>query len=335
MSDRNTQIVLAQRPVGYPTLKDFEIVQSPVPVAGEDEFLIKTRYLSVDPYQRGRMNAGASYAPGVALGEVMVGGIVGEVVRSNHPEYTEGDIVQANLGWQSYAISDGSGARKVDPDLAPISTSLGVLGMPGATAYFGLLEIGQPVAGETVLVSGAAGAVGSLVGQIAKIKGCRAVGIAGSDEKVAHITGDLGLDAAYNYKTSDDHRESVRSGCPNGVDVYFDNVGGVITDAVFQNMNEKGRVSICGQISQYNLESPEHGPRHLWHLIVKRLKVQGFLVFDFADRYSEAFTQMAKWIDEGKLKYREDIVQGIGNAPAAFIGMLGGDNMGKRLIEVA
>jgi NADPH-dependent curcumin reductase CurA len=333
--DQNTRIVLAQRPVGYPKPKDFKIVRSQIPDPVEGEFLLKTCYLSVDPYQRGRMNEGASYAPGVSLGEVMTGGIVGEVVRTNHADYQEGDVVQANLGWQEYAISDGTGARKVDPTLAPISTSLGVLGMPGATAYFGLLEIGKPLWGETVLVSGAAGAVGSLVGQIAKIKGCRAVGIAGSNEKVEYIINELGFDDGYNYKTTSDHGEALKSCCPEGVDVYFDNVGGVITDAVFPRLNEKGRISICGQISQYNLEDPEQGPRHLWHLIVKRLRVQGFLVFDFADRYAEALTQMAAWIGEGKLKYREDIVEGIENAPAAFIGMLSGDNIGKRLIKVA
>jgi NADPH-dependent curcumin reductase CurA len=333
--DENTRIVLARRPVGYPTAKDFEIVRSRIPEPGEGEFLLKTRYLSVDPYQRGRMNEGASYAPGVALGEVMTGGIVGEVVQSNHADYQVGNVVQANLGWQEYAISDGTGARKVDPTLAPISTSLGVLGMPGATAYFGLLEIGKPLWGETVLVSGAAGAVGSLVGQIARIKGCTAVGIAGSDEKIAYITDELGFDDAYNYKTAGDHGESIQSTCPQGVDVYFDNVGGVITDAVFPRMNEKGRISICGQISQYNLEEPEQGPRHLWHLIVKRLRVQGFLVFDFADKYAEALTQMTAWVSEGKLKYREDIVEGLENAPAAFIGMLGGDNIGKRLVKVS
>ena len=335
MRDQNTRIALARRPVGYPKPKDFEIVRSQMPEPAEGEFLLKTRYLSVDPYQRGRMNEGTSYAPGVALGEVMTGGIVGEVVQSNHADYQVGNVVQANLGWQEYAISDGNGARKVDPTLAPISTSLGVLGMPGATAYFGLLEIGKPLWGETVLVSGAAGAVGSLVGQIAKIKGCRAVGITGSDEKIAYITDELGFDDAYNYKTAGDHGESIQSTCPQGADVYFDNVGGVITDAVFARMNEKGRIVICGQISQYNLEAPEQGPRHLWHLIVKRLRVQGFLVFDFADKYAEALSQMAAWVSEGKLKYREDIVEGLENAPAAFIGMLSGDNIGKRLIKVA
>ena len=335
MSLQNTLITLSRRPKGFPELENFQTVTAPVRQLDEGEFLLKTRYLSVDPYQRGRMNEGASYAPGVSLGEVMTGGIVGEVVQSKNPDYHKGDVIQANLGWQSYAISDGSGARKVDPTLAPISTSLGVLGMPGATAYFGLLEIGQPLWGETVLVSGAAGAVGTLVGQIAKIKGCQAVGIAGSDEKVAYITKELGFDDAYNYKTAGDHGEALRSRCPDGIDVYFDNVGGVITDAVFPKMNEKGRISICGQISQYNLEEPDQGPRHLWHLIVKRLRVQGFLVFDFADRYVEALTQMAAWVSEGKLKYREDVVEGLENAPAAFIGMLCGDNIGKRLVKVS
>ncbi|MCZ6677090.1 MAG: NADP-dependent oxidoreductase [Candidatus Poribacteria bacterium] len=335
MANINRQITLAARPVSYPKLSDFKLVSAPIPTPDAGQVLVRTIYLSVDPYMRGRMNARASYAAYVEIGEVMIGSIVGEVNSSNHSDFQEGDIVEGSLGWQEYALSDGDNLRKVDPTLAPISTAIGVLGMPGMTAYFGLLEITQPQPGETVVVSGAAGAVGSLVGQIAKIKGCRVVGIAGSDRKIDYVTNELGFDAAFNYKTTEDYGEKLQELCPDGLDVYFDNVGGAITDAVFPLMNVKARVSICGQISQYNLENPELGPRFLWHLITKRAKIEGFLVFEFADKHDEGRRQMAEWIKAGKLKYREDIVEGFENAPAAFIGMLKGDNIGKRLIKVS
>ena len=334
MSNVNRKFTLAARPVGYPKPSDFDLVTEPIPVPKDGEVLIHTNYLSVDPYMRGRMNDRASYAPNVQIGEVMVGSIVGEVIESKNPDFHVGDIATGGLGWQEYGVSDGSNLRKVDPTLAPISTALGILGMPGLTAYFGLLEICNPQPGETVFVSAAAGAVGSLVGQIAKIKGGRAVGSAGSDEKVDYVVDELGFDAAFNYKAIDDYGAKLAELCPDGIDAYFDNVGGAITDAVFPLINVKARVSICGQISQYNLENPEQGPRFLWNLIVKRAKIEGFLVSEFADKHDDGLRQMAEWIQTGKLKYREEITEGFENAPTAFIGMLQGSNIGKQLVKV-
>ena len=334
MSNVNRKFTLAARPVGYPKPSDFDLVTEPIPAPKDGEVLVHTNYLSVDPYMRGRMNDRASYAPNVQIGEVMVGTVVGEVVASKNPDFQVGDIATGGLGWQEYGVSDGNNLRKVDPTLAPISTALGILGMPGLTAYFGLLEICNPQAGETVFVSAAAGAVGSLVGQIAKIKGCRAVGSAGSTEKVDYVVDELGFDAAFNYKTTEDYGAKLAELCPDGIDAYFDNVGGAITDAVFPLINVKARISICGQISQYNLENPEQGPRFLWHLIVKRAKIQGFLVFEFADKHDDGLRQMAEWIQSGKLKYREEITEGFENAPVAFIGMLKGSNIGKQLVKV-
>jgi hypothetical protein len=247
----------------------------------------------------------------------------------------EGDIVAGEMGWQEYAVARGKALRKVDAALAPVSTAIGVLGMPGLTAYFGLLDLGQPRSGETVVVSGAAGAVGSTVGQIAKIKGCRVVGIAGSDEKIAHLVNALGFDAGFNYKSVKDYREKLRELCPDGVDVYFDNVGGDITDAVFPLLNVRARVAVCGQISQYNLEEPEMGPRLLWHFIVKRIRAEGFLVFDFAERYGEGLKQLGQWVREGKLKYFERVAEGIENAPRAFLEMLRGKNVGKQIVKLS
>lgn len=334
MTTMNRQFLLAARPVGLPKDSDFNLVETPVPMPGENQFLVRAHYLSVDPYMRGRMNDVKSYAKPVQIGEVMTGGVVGEIVASNHPDYKIGDFAVGQFGWQEYAISDGGGVRKVNPNLAPISTSLGVLGMPGLTAYFGLLDICDPKPGETVLVSGAAGAVGTLVGQIAKIKGCHTVGIAGTDDKVGYLVDELGFDAAFNYKTVTDYFAKLRELCPNGIDSYFDNVGGTISDAAIRLLNVHARVSICGQISQYNLEKPEMGPRLLGLLIVTRSKVQGFLVSDYWSRFDEGLREMAGWISEGKLKYQENIVEGFENMPKAFIGMLQGDNTGKQLVRV-
>jgi NADPH:quinone reductase len=331
----NRKFTLASRPKGMPRESDFKLVESPAPVPGDSELLVRALYVSVDPYMRGRMNDAKSYAAPVEIGGVMVGGVCGEVVESNNPRFAPGDIVQGEFGWQEYAISSGKGIRKIDPTIAPISTSLGILGMPGLTAYFGLLDIGQPKAGETVVVSGAAGAVGSIVGQIAKIKGCRAVGIAGTDDKVRYLVDELGFDGAFNYKTTDNYVTKLKELCPKGIDVYFDNVGGTVTDAVIPVLNVRARMSICGQISQYNVEKPETGPRWLGALIVKQARAEGFLVFQFADKFQPAVEEMAGWIKAGKLKYREDIVDGFENLPKAFIGMLTGDNTGKRLVKVA
>jgi NADPH:quinone reductase len=289
----NKQITLAARPSGMPKPSDFKLVESAVPDPGPGEFLVRTLYVSVDPYMRGRMNDVKSYAPPAQIGEVMGAGAVGKVVTSQNPQFQAGDVVEGFFGWQQYAISNGTGVRKIDPTLAPVSTALGVLGMPGLTAYFGLLDIGKPRAGETVVVSGAAGAVGSLVGQIAKIKGCRVVGIAGSDEKVAWLRDELGFDAAFNYKTTANYTAKLAEFCPKGVDVYFDNVGGAITDAVFPLINTGARIAVCGQIAQYNADKIETGPRLLWHFIVKQARAEGFLVFQFASRYAEGLTEMA------------------------------------------
>ena len=332
----NRQITLASRPVGYPKESDFNLVEVPIPTPGDDEVLIKTIYLSVDPYMRGRINAAKSYAANVEIDEVMIGSVIAEVIETKHPNFKVGDIVNAGIGWQEYGVASGDGLRKIDSTIAPISASAGILGMPGLTAYFGLLEVGKLQERETVFVSGAAGAVGSVVGQIAKIKGCRVVGSAGSDEKVGYVVDELGFDAAFNYKEVDDYNDELQRLLPDGIDVYFDNVGGSITDAVFPNLRIKGRVVICGQISQYNLEKPEMGPRFLWFMITKRARIEGFLVSEYVDRHAEGLVEMAGWLREGKLKYRETIEEGgIGNAPAAFISMLKGGNIGKQLVKIA
>jgi leukotriene B4 12-hydroxydehydrogenase/15-oxo-prostaglandin 13-reductase len=336
MSAINKQILLAARPVGFPRDSDFKLVESAIPTLIEGQILVRSIYLSVDPYMRGRMNDVRSYAPPVPIGGLMGGGAVARVIQSKNPAFNEGDIVEGIFGWQEYAVSDGQGIRKIDPSVAPISTALGVLGMPGLTAYFGLLEIGNPQAGETVVVSGAAGAVGSLVGQIAKIKGCRVVGIAGADDKIAYLTEELGFDAGFNYKTVSDYTEKLKELCHKGIDVYFDNVGGEITDAAFRLINTRARIPICGQISQYNLEKPEMGPRLiLTSLLTKQARAEGFLVFQFIDRYPQGITQMAQWLKEGKIKYKEDIDEGIENTPRAFMAMLKGRNIGKQLVKLS
>jgi NADPH-dependent curcumin reductase CurA len=275
-----------------------------------------------------------SYVPPVAIGDVMEGGTVGEVVRSNHPGFAVGDVVEGRFGWQEYAVSAGKGVRKIDPTVAPISTALGVLGMPGLTAYFGLLEVGQPKPGETVVVSAASGAVGGVVGQIAKLKGCRAVGLAGSDAKVSYITRELGYDAGINYRTIRDLDAALSAACPTGVDVYFDNVGGGITEAVSRHVNPFARFAVCGLISQYNLTEPEVVPRNERFVLVNRVRIQGFIVFDFAARYREGLAQLTEWVRHGKLKYREDVVDGLERAPAALIGLLRGNNFGKMIVRV-
>jgi NADPH:quinone reductase len=331
----NRQILLAAHPAGPPRESDFRMVESPVPQPGDGEVLVRSLYLSVDPYMRGRMSGITTYAAGLQIGELMLGGAVGRVMESRDPRYRAGDVVEGMLGWQDYAVLPAQGLRRIDASAAPISTALYVLGMPGLTAYFGLLEIGRPRAGETVVVSGAGGAVGSLVGQIARIQGCRVVGIAGSDEKVRYVTEDLGFDAAFNYRTTPDYEARLKELCPAGIDVYFDNVGGPVTDAVMGLINPRARVAVCGQISQYNLEQPEPGPRWFGQVLVKQAKVEGFLVFQFADRYREGLVQMAAWLREGRIRYREQVAEGLENAPKAFIGMLRGENIGKQLVKIA
>lgn len=331
----NRQITLAGRPEGFPEESDFRMVEVPVPQPGPGEALIQVAFLSVDPYMRGRMRNRASYAAPTGVGEVMTGGAVGKVVESRDPQLRPGDYVEGMLGWQEYALVRPHEVRKVDPSLAPISTAVGVLGMPGMTAYFGLLDVGRVKPGDTVVVSGAAGAVGSIVGQIAKLCGCRVVGIAGADDKTGYLTRELGFDAAFNYKTVSDYAAKIRELCPQEVDVYFDNVGGPISDAVWRHLALHARIVICGQISQYNLEKPDMGPRLFMQLIAKRARVEGFLVGDFQQRYAEAMRRMAAWIREGRLKYHEDIAEGIENAPRAFLDMMRGKNLGKQLVRIA
>jgi NADPH-dependent curcumin reductase CurA len=330
----NRQFVLESRPNGLPTEANFKMVDKPIPALNDGEFLARALYLSVDPYMRGRISGMKSYAAPVEIGQVMVGGGVAEVVESKNAQFSAGDVVGIYMGWQEYIVSKGTGVRKIDPKVAPVSTAEGVLGMTGLTAYFGLLDVCNPKAGETVVVSGAAGAVGSIVGQVAKIKGCRTVGIAGGDDKIAWILKDCGYDAAFNYKTTDNYSAKLKELCPNGIDVYFDNVGGPITDAVFGQLKLGARISICGQISQYNATKMETGPRLLGALIVARARVQGFLVSDYAAKFGPALVEMGGWVHDGKIKYREDIVEGFENLPKAFIGLFGGENIGKRLVKV-
>ncbi|MBX6394998.1 MAG: NADP-dependent oxidoreductase [Alicyclobacillaceae bacterium] len=332
---KNIQVQLASRPRGMPTLENFRFVEIPIPSAGPGEIVVKTLYLSVDPYMRGRMNDAKSYVPPYPLDEVITGGVVGQVVESRHPSFSVGDIVVGTLGWQHYSLSNGEGLRKIDPSTAPISTALGILGMPGLTAYFGLLDIGRPKAGETVVISGAAGAVGSTAGQIAKLKGCRVVGIAGSDAKIAYLKEELGFDAGINYKTAGNLVQAIQEACPEGVDVYFDNVGGEITDAVITHLNDHARIVLCGQIALYNLEKPDLGPRPFPRLLIRRVLVKGFIVSDYADRIPEAAAELTGWFTAGKLKYRETVVEGLENAPRAFIGLFHGENIGKQLVKVA
>ncbi|MFI4985914.1 MAG: NADP-dependent oxidoreductase [Alphaproteobacteria bacterium] len=331
----NRQVLLTSRPKGEPSESDFTLVETPVPTPGEGELLVRALYLSLDPYMRGRISDRPSYARPVGIGEVMTGGVVGRVAASRHAQFHEGDIVEGRLGWQDFAVSRGKGLRKIDPALAPISTALGVLGMPGLTAYFAFLGIGQPKAGETVVVSAASGAVGGIVGQIAKIKGCRTVATAGSDAKCRYCRAELGYDAALDYRASKDIAADLKHACPDGIDVYFDNVGGAVTDAVFPLLRLHARVVVCGQISQYNLEKPELAPRFLWNLIRTRARVEGFLVSDHAERFGEGLAQLAAWIKEGKLTYKEDITAGLEQAPRKFIGLLRGENFGKALIKIA
>lgn len=335
MPTLNRQITLAARPAGMPKESDFRLEESPMPSPAGGEVLVKALYLSVDPYMRGRLNGVSTYVRGVDLGEVIGGGVVGRVLESSDPRWAEGDIVEGMLGWREYAVAPARSLRRIDPTGAPISSALYVLGMPGLTAYFGLLEICRPQPGETVVVSGAAGAVGSLAGQIARIKRCRVIGVVGSNEKVRFLTEKLGFDGAFNYRETPDYGAKLKELAPNGVDVYFDNVGGAITDAVMCRLAVRARVAVCGQISQYNAAEPETGPRWLGQLVIRQARVEGFLVSQFADRYDAGLKQLSTWLKEGKLQYREDVVDGLENAPRAFIRMLEGKNIGKQLVKVS
>ena len=334
----NRRIVLAARPVGIPTKDDFKLETLPVPVPQDGQVLLQTRFLSLDPYMRGRMNAGKSYADRVELGDVMVGGTVSQVTRSNNAAFEKGDLVTAYAGWQDYALSDGSDLTKLDPRIVPPSYALGVLGMPGLTAYVGLLDIGQPKPGNTVVLAAATGAVGSVVGQIAKLKGCRVVGIAGAKEKCAYAVDVLGYDACVSHY-DDDLVTQLAMACPDGVDVYFENVGGSSWEAVMPLLNNFARVPICGLISQYNLTELPSGPDRmslLQGLILQRsLKMQGFIVSNYRDRIPAFIGDMSNWLAAGKIKYREDIVDGLENAPQAFLGLFSGQNFGKLVVKVS
>lgn len=333
--DKNVQVLLARRPKGAPTEADFKIVESPVPAPAPGTVLVRNLYLSLDPYMRGRMNDAKSYIPPIELDAVMGGGTVGRVVQSDEPTLPEGTIVEGLLGWQDFATAKPKALRVVDPSLAPISTALGVLGMPGLTAYFGLLDLGKPIPGNTVVVSAASGAVGSLVGQLAKREGCRTVGVVGTEEKARYIVDTLGYDAAINYRTADNLRAEIRAAAPDGVDVYFDNVGGPVTDAVFDNLAQRARIVLCGQISQYNASRQEMGPRNLTKILMTRSRIEGFIVFDYLDRYPQGLKDLSVWLANGEIRYKEDIVDGLKNAPTAFIGLLEGRNFGKLLIKIA
>jgi NADPH-dependent curcumin reductase CurA len=326
----NKRVLLAGRPVGAVTESNFRVDESPIPRPGEGEVLVKNLWLSLDPYMRGRMSDAKSYVKGVDIGEVMVGQTAGEVVESRHPQLRKGDKVLTQLGWQLYGATKE--ATKVDDSLAPLSYYLGVLGMPGMTAYFGLKEIGQPKPGETVVVSAASGAVGSVVGQLAKIQGCRAVGIAGGREKCDYVIRELGFDACVDYKAGN-LRDALKDACPKGVDVYFDNVGGEILDTLLARMNLFGRIVLCGLISEYNAAQP-YGLKNIRAVLVNRLKLQGMIVFDWKDRYGEALKALAGYLSQGRLKYRESVVQGLESAPRGLMDLLNGKNFGKQLVKL-
>ena len=334
----NRKIVLAKRPVGKPQIENFHLKESEIPTPKEGQVLCKTIFLSLDPYMRGRMNAGKSYAPPVGIDEVMGGGTVGQVIESKYSGFSVGDFVFGYGGWQEFWTLQGKELKKVDPQLAPISTATGVLGMPGVTAYTGLLNIGQPKVGETVVVAAASGAVGSVVGQIARIKGARAVGIAGSAEKCKYVKEELGFDSCVNHN-SPGFAESLKAVCSEGIDVYFENVGGKVFETVSPLLNDFARIPVCGIISAYNATELPPGPNLtpllMRDILVKRLNFRGFIVWDFAAQEKEALSELAKWIKEGKINYREDIVDGLGNAPEAFIGLLEGKNFGKLVIRVS
>jgi NADPH-dependent curcumin reductase len=334
----NRRLVLASRPVGAPTVENFRLETVPIPQPGDGEVLLKTRFLSLDPYMRGRMNEGKSYADRVELGAVMVGGTVSEVIESRNPKFAKGDLVTAYAGWQDYALSNGSDLLKLDPRIAQPSLALGVLGMPGLTAYVGLLDIGQPKAGETVVLAAATGAVGSVVGQIAKLKGCRVVGIAGAPEKCKFAVQKLGYDACISHHDKD-MAQQLAAACPDGIDVYFENVGGAVWDAVMPLLNNFARVPICGLISHYNQTELPPGPDRLslmQGLILQRsLKIQGFIVSNYIHRAPAFIGEVGPWVAEGKIIYREDIVDGLENAPGAFLGLFTGDNFGKLVIKVS
>ena len=339
------RVALASRPEGHPVPENFRLEEGPVPAPGEGEILVRVIWLSLDPYMRGRMDEAKSYARPVPIGGTMEGGCVAQVIESNNPKFRPGDYVTHRFGWCTHAVSDGKGVRKLDPEAAPLSTALGVLGMPGLTAYVGLHEHGRPKKGETLVVGAATGAVGSVVGQLARIHGLRAVGVAGGPEKCRFAVEDLGFDACLDHRAADAAalRGQIAEACPDGIDIYFENVGGKTLDAVIPLMNQFGRIPVCGTISWYDLggmgmgevPGPNTLPRVWRTILVQRLTVRGFIVTDHADRFRDFVTEVSDYVRDGRLKYHEDVTQGLENAPAAFIAMLGGGNFGKTLVKVA
>lgn len=333
----NRQVVLASRPSGYPTLDNFELIETPIPNVGNGEILIRTLWMSLDPYMRGRIKEAPKLGLGPSphpIGQTMPGGTVGKVILSKNGSMPVGSFVDSPSGWQDYFVSDGRNVRLVDPKVAPLSTALGILGMPGLTAYHGLFEIGKPQVGETLVVSAASGAVGAVVGQLGKLSGCRVIGLAGTEKKIDYVLNELGFDAAINYKT-ESVENKLSEYCPHGVDVYFDNVGGPISDAVIDLIADRGRVIICGQISQYNMPEQGSGPRNLWQLLRHQATIEGFTVGRYANRAEVARQRLTRLVQQGSLKYKEDIVEDLENAPGAFIGMMTGENFGKLLIKVS
>jgi NADPH-dependent curcumin reductase len=334
MPETNLQVLLASRPTGWVSESNFRIAETPIPAVGDGQVLVKSHYLSLDPYMRGRMNDSRSYAAKVEIGQVMGGEAVGEVVQSKNPQFKPGDTVLNRAGWQQYGLSDGSDLRKVDPKAVPISTYLGVVGMPGVTAWIGLNDIGQPKPGETVVVSAASGAVGSVVGQLAKARGCRVVGVAGGREKCDFVTQELGFDACIDHRAGD-LVKALAAASPKGIDIYFENVGGSLLDAVLALCNPFARIPLCGMISQYNAGDDRYGVKNLVAAVGMRIKLQGFIVSDDMSRWPAALKELSEGVRSGKIKYRETVTQGLENAPRAFIGLLKGENFGKQIVKVA
>ena len=332
MEGVSREIRLVARPAGLPGEDLFEVAETPIPEPREGQLLIRNAYFSVDPYMRPRMNDVRSYVAPFTLGEAMTGGAVGQIAASRHASFADGDWVVHNLGWREWALSEGSVVRRIDPEIAPVSTALGVLGMPGFTAYYGLFELGQPQPGETVFVSGAAGAVGSAAGQMAKIAGCRVVGSAGSAEKLEWLA-ELGFDAVFDYR-SHPVRDSLAAAAPEGIDIYFDNVAGDHLEAAIGQMRPHGRIVACGSISRYNALEPAAGPRNLFMVVTKRLRMHGYIITDHYDRFPEFLEKARQWVREDRLRYRETIIDGIENAPAALLGLFRGENVGKMLVKV-
>lgn len=335
----NRRILLASRPHGTPTAQNFTLDIQPIPQPAAGQVLLRTRYLSLDPYMRGRMSDAPSYAPPVEVGEVMVGGAVSRVEVSKHPDFQVGDWVLASSGWQDYSLSDGTGIRNLGPQFPHPSRALGVLGMPGFTAYMGLLDIGQPKAGETIVVAAASGAVGSVVGQIGKLKGCKVIGVAGGAEKCRYVVEELGFDACLDHRATD-FAQQLEKVCTKGIDIYYENVGGAVFDAVLPLLNPRARIPVCGLIARYNDTALPDGPDRLPLLqsiiLRKRIRMQGFIIFDdYAPHFGDFLQQMTPWVEQGKIKFREDLVDGLENAPQAFIGLLEGKNFGKLVIRVS